>query len=216
MQQFTITPKTKVKILSKRGSYDKETVYRILDEAKICHVGFIYEGYPVVIPTIFGRKEDVIFLHGAVGSRMLKTLEQGVDVSINVTHLDGLVLARSAFHHSMNYRSVVIFGKAELVTDDEEKLTALKAVSDQVLTGRWEEVRQPSQKELKITKLLKIKLEEVSAKIRTGKPIDEPEDYELDVWAGELPLRVIPQKPISDPEAHKELPVSESVNNLFA
>jgi len=215
MSNFTVTPKTKVKISSKRAHYEKSIIYQVLDEARICHIGFVYEGYPVVIPTIFGRKGDTLYIHGAMGSRMLKTLEEGADLSLNVTHLDGLVLARSAFHHSMNYRSVVVFGKAEKVGSDEEKLIGMKVITDQVLKGRWEEVRQPNEKELKITKILKIKLEEVSAKMRTGKPIDEPEDYELDVWAGELPLVLTPQKPVTDPDSKKDLPVSESVSRLF-
>ncbi len=215
MSEFPITSKNKVKISSKRAHYNRETIYSILDEACICHVGFIHEDYPVVIPTIFGRDGDTLYIHGAVGSRMLKNLEQGIDISLNVTHLDGLVLARSAFHHSVNYRSVVVFGKATLVESNDEKMKALKAISDQVLKGRWEEVREPNEKELKITKVLKIKLEEVSAKIRTGKPIDEPEDYDLDVWAGELPLKLMPQPPVNDPDAKRALPVSQSVLDVL-
>ncbi len=215
MSEFSITSKNKVKVSSKRAHYDRATIYSILDDARICHVGFIHENYPVVIPTIFGRDGDTLYVHGAVGSRMLKTMEKGVDISVTVTHLDGLVLARSAFHHSMNYRSVVVFGKAQLVESDEEKMKALKVISDQVLKGRWEEVREPNEKELKITKVLKIKLEEVSAKIRTGKPVDEPEDYDMDVWAGELPLKLTPQTPINDPDARKDLPVPTSVLNIL-
>ena len=216
MSEFPVTSKNKVKISSKRAHYDRKTIHSILDEARICHIGFIHEGYPVVIPTIFGREGDELFIHGAMGSRMLKTLEGGADLSLTVTHLDGLVLARSAFHHSMNYRSVVVFGKAEVVDSPEGKMKALKVISDQVLKGRWEEVRPPNEKELKITKVLKLRLEVVSAKVRTGKPIDEPEDYNLDVWAGELPFKTIAQIPINDPELKDGVPVSQSVSSLFS
>lgn len=216
MEQFQPTERTKVKRSPKRGHYQKEIVFGILDSASICHVGFNHEQNPVVIPTIYGRKDDAIYLHGAIASRMLSTLEQGLPVCISVALVDGLVLARSAFHHSMNYRSVVIFGTATLVTNDEEKIIALKAISDQVLKGRWEEARQPNEKELKATKVLKIKVEEASAKIRTGKPIDEEEDYALDIWAGEIPLATVALPPVNDPELKDDIAIPDSVRKLYS
>lgn len=163
-------------------------MYRILDRDFICQVGFVYDGYPVVIPTIYGRKGDSLYFHGANVSRMLKTLEKGVSVSVNVTMTDGLVLARSAFHHSLNYESVTVFGTAELVEGDQEKMEALEVISDQVLKGRWSEVRLPSEKELNVTKVLELRINEASAKIRAEGVGDDKEDYELDIWAGVVPI----------------------------
>lgn len=196
---FSPTEHTTLKRLPKRGVYDRDAVYGILDEAFICHVGFAVSDRPVVIPTGFGRVDDRLYIHGSQASRMLRTIGVGIDVCITVTLLDGLVLARSAFHHSINYRSVVIFGRASLVERPEEKLAALVAFSEHVVPGRWAEVREPTDQELKATTVLSLPLTEVSAKVRTGPPIDDEEDYALGVWAGVIPLRLSAGVPIPDP-----------------
>jgi nitroimidazol reductase NimA-like FMN-containing flavoprotein (pyridoxamine 5'-phosphate oxidase superfamily) len=188
-----------LKRLSKRASYERKIIYQILDEAFICHVGFISDGQPVVIPTAYGRAEDVLYIHGSVASRMLRALADGIPVCVTVTLVDGLVLARSAFHHSMNYRSVVVFGKGYVVRGAMEKAKALRLFSEHVLPGRWAEVRQPNDGELKKTMVLRMPLMEASAKIRSGPPIDEESDYDLRVWAGELPLSLVAGEPITDP-----------------
>ena len=196
---FPRTNRTTLKRLPKRGVYDRESVFAILDEGFICHVGFVVDGKPVVIPTGYARVDDRLFIHGSQASRMLRTLSDGVDVCITVTLIDGLVLARSAFHHSINYRSAVIFGRATLVEDETAKLNALVAFSEHVVPGRWAEVREPTPQELKATTVLAVDLEEVSAKVRTGPPVDDEEDYSLPVWAGVLPLQLTAGAPISDP-----------------
>ncbi len=211
MINFTPTERTQVRRLPKRGLYEREAVYRILDEGLICHIGFIAEGKPVVIPTGYGRRGDTLYVHGSPASRMFRAMGAGADVCVTVTLLDGLVLARSAFHHSMNYRSVVIFGKASLVEDPAGKWEALQVFTEHVARGRWQEVRQPSEKELQSTTVLAIPLEEVSAKVRTGPPIDDEEDYALPVWAGVLPLDLTPQAPVADDRLPKEIAVPESV-----
>jgi nitroimidazol reductase NimA-like FMN-containing flavoprotein (pyridoxamine 5'-phosphate oxidase superfamily) len=196
---FTRTERTTLKRLPKRGSFERRTVYDILDEGFVCHVAFVSDGHPVVIPTAYGRVGDTLYLHGARASRMLKALGAGADVCVNITLVDGLVLARSAFHHSINYRSVVVFGRARVVESDEEKMEALLAFMEHVVPGRWDEVREPSKQELDATLVLSLALDEASAKVRTGPPIDDEEDYELPIWAGVLPLRVDAGEPISDP-----------------
>lgn len=190
--------RTKVKRLPARGAYDRETIYSILDADFICHVGFIIDGQPYVIPTGFARIGDHLYIHGSSASRMLRTLSEGVDVCVTVTLVDGLVLARSAFHHSINYRSVVVLGKAELVEDREEKERALEAFTEHIIPGRWSEVRWPNELELKATSVLKLPIEEASAKIRTGDPKDDEEDYAMNVWAGVLPISQTVGKPIPD------------------
>ena len=182
------TERTRLKRLPKRGHFDRETIYPILDEALICHVGFAVDGQPYVIPTGFARIGDDLYIHGSSASRMLRNIAKGIDVCVTVTLVDGLVLARSAFHHSMNYRSVVILGKAELVTDSDEKNKALEAFTEHIIPGRWAEVRWPTELELKATSVLKLPIDEASAKIRTGDPKDDEEDYAMDVWAGVLPF----------------------------
>ena len=196
---FTQTERTKLKRLPKRGHFDRETVYGILDEGFICHVGFAPEGQPFVIPTGYARDGDKLYIHGSQASRMLRTLSGGVDACVTVTIIDGLVLARSAFHHSMNYRSVVIFGRATLVEDREEKMKALLALSEHFVRGRWAEVREPTEEEMKQTTVLMVPLVEASAKVRTGPPLDDEEDYGMDVWAGVIPLRLVADEPIADP-----------------
>ncbi|MBT8384440.1 MAG: pyridoxamine 5'-phosphate oxidase family protein [Bacteroidia bacterium] len=209
------TDKTKVKRAPKRGHYDTKTIYNILDNDFICQIGFVYNGYPVVIPTIYGRKDDNLYFHGASVSRLLVTLEKGVPISLNVTQTDGIVLARSAFHHSLNYHSVTIFGEAELVMDEKERLDALKVVSDQIIPLRWEEARLPNKKELKATKVLKLKIKEASAKIRTGPPKDENEDYDLNIWAGVIPMNTTYGNPIVDPNLKSGILIPNSVKALI-
>ena len=196
---FPQTDRTTLKRLPKRGVYDRRLVYGILDEGFICHVGFAVEGQPFVIPTGYARVDEQLFIHGSQVSRMLRTLSSGIDVCVAVTLVDGLVLARSAFHHSINYRSVVMFGRATIVDDREAKLAALFAFSEQVIPGRWNDVREPTEQELRATTVLALPLVEVSAKVRTGPPIDDEEDYALNVWAGVLPLKIAAGAPVSDP-----------------
>ena len=213
MSQFTPTDRTQVKRLPKRGNYDRETVYNILDTAFVCHVGFSVDGQPFVIPTNYGRSGDTLYLHGSAASRMLNTLSAGVPVCVTVTHVDGLVLARSAFHHSVNYRSVVILGKAQLVEDPAEKMEALRIFTEHVMKGRWNDVRIPTEQELKATIVLSLPLEEVSAKVRTGGPIDDEPDYALPVWAGVLPLETVAKTPLPDAQRKNDPPIPEYLKN---
>jgi uncharacterized protein len=182
-----------------RAVYDRETVYGILDEGFLCHIGFVVDGQPYVIPTSYGRKGANLYVHGSAASRMLRHLDDGVSMCVTVTLLDGLVLARSVFNHSMNYRSVVILGKAVLVEDPAEKLEALRALSEHIIPGRWADARQPNEKELKVTSVLRVPIEEFSAKVRSGPPIDDEEDYSFPTWAGIVPLEVRAGEPIKDP-----------------
>jgi len=205
MSQFTPTERTQVKRLPARGAYDSETVFRILDEGFICHVGFVVDGQPFVIPTGYARVGETLYIHGSAASRMLHTLSEGVQVCVTVTLLDGLVLARSVFHHSMNYRSVVILGRAALVEGREEKLRALEAFTEQVVRGRWKDARHPTDAELKATWVLALPLVEVSAKIRTGPPKDDEEDYSLPIWAGVVPLRLVAGAPVADARLEQDL-----------
>lgn len=198
MSTFSPTDRTTLKRLPKRGDFDRDAIFAILDEAFICHVGFIVDGKPVVIPTSYVRVADDLYIHGSAASRMLRALDEGIDVCVTVTLIDGLVLARSAFHHSINYRSVVIFGKANAVDESEEKLLALHAFTEHVVPGRWADVRPPDENELRATLVLRLRLAEVSAKVRTGPPIDDDEDYNLAVWAGVVPLRLNAGAPIID------------------
>jgi nitroimidazol reductase NimA-like FMN-containing flavoprotein (pyridoxamine 5'-phosphate oxidase superfamily) len=187
-----------VKRLPGRGNYDRDVINQILDAGIVCHLGFVVDGQPFVIPTTYVRQGDTIYVHGSPASRMLQTLELGVAACLTVTLVDGLVLARSAFHHSINYRSVVVFGTATLVNDPDEKMRALHALTDHLIPGRWQEIRQPSPQELKRTLVLALGIDEASAKIRVGPPIDEEEDYELDVWAGVVPLKIVASEPVPD------------------
>jgi nitroimidazol reductase NimA-like FMN-containing flavoprotein (pyridoxamine 5'-phosphate oxidase superfamily) len=198
MDRYTPTDRTQVKRLPKRGVYDKAQVHAILDEGYVCHVGFVIDGQPYVIPTGYVRVDDQIYIHGSAASRMLRTLDQGIDVCVTVTLVDGLVLARSAFHHSMNYRSVVVLGKPRLVTDADEKTAALRSFTNHIAPGRWDEVRHPNEAELKSTRALALRLDEVSAKVRTGPPLDDEDDYAFPVWAGVVPIRAQTGEPIAD------------------
>lgn len=199
IMQFPQTERTTLRRLPKRAVYDRQLVYEILDEGFICHVGFAVDDRPFVIPTGYARVDDQLYIHGSQVSRMLRTLAQGVEVCVTVTLVDGLVLARSAFNHSMNYRSVVIFGRASIVEQREAKLAALLAFSEHVIPGRWDEVRAPTVQELKATTVLSLPLVEISAKVRSGPPVDDEEDYSLNVWAGVIPLKAVAGAPVSDP-----------------
>ena len=192
------SPRTRVVREPDRAVYDRETVYRILDEGFLCHAGFVVDGQPFVIPTSYGRKDASLYIHGSAASRMLRQFKEGVPVCITVTLLEGLVLARSIFNHSMNYRSVVILGKATLVDDPAEKLAALRILSEHILPGRWDDSRQPNDRELKATSVLHVPIEEFSAKVRQGPAIDDEEDYSFPTWAGVVPLEMFAGKPIDD------------------
>ena len=212
-QKLQVTPRSKLRRLPKRGSQERELIYSILDEALIAHVGFVRDNQPFVIPMAYGRQGDRLYLHGSSVSRLLKTLEQGVDVCITVTIVDGLVVARSLFHHSMNYRSVVLFGKAKLVETESEKMTSLKAITEQMIPGRWQQARLPNTQELNATKVLAVPIEEGSAKVRTGSPTDDADDYSLPFWAGELPLKLTPGIPVNDPQLASNIALPESIAN---
>jgi len=192
------TPRTRVVREPHRGVYDRADVNRILDEGFLCHVGFSVDGQPFVIPTSYGRKDTNLYIHGSAASRMLRQMKEGVNVCVTVTLLDGLVLARSVFNHSMNYRSVVILGKATLVDGPEEKLEALRTLSEHILRGRWADSRQPNDQELKATSVLRVPIEEFSAKVRTGPPVDDEEDMTFPTWAGVVPLEMKAGQPIND------------------
>jgi nitroimidazol reductase NimA-like FMN-containing flavoprotein (pyridoxamine 5'-phosphate oxidase superfamily) len=198
MASYPPNARTQVTRLPKRGVYDQAQVHAILDEGFFCHVGFAVEQQPYVIPTGYVRAGEKLYIHGSAASRMLRQLDKGLQVCVTVTLVDGLVLARSAFHHSVNYRSVVVLGTAHLVLDREEKIDALRRFTNHIVPGRWDEARQPTDQELKATSVLVLPLEEVSAKVRTGPPIDDEEDYELPIWAGVVPVHMRAGKPIPD------------------
>lgn len=213
MPDFTPTERTRVRRLPKRAAYDKATVYSILDEGFVCSIGFVVNGKPVVIPTNYGRHDDVLYIHGSAASRMLRALQTGVDLCVEVTLIDGLVLARSAFHHSVNYRSAVIFGSARLIDDPAEKNEALRIITEHIVPGRWDSVRWPSEQELKATTVLAIPLHEASAKIRTGPAVDDPEDMSLDTWAGVVPAKLSFAAPIPDEQLSPTVKLPAHVAN---
>jgi len=198
MDTISRTQRTTLKRLPQRGSFEREQINTILDEGLVCHVGFIVNDQPYVIPTGYARLGDELIIHGSQASRLLREVGQGIDVCVTVTLIDGLVLARSAFHHSMNYRSVVVFGRARVIGDREEKLEALLALSEHIIPGRWDDVRGPNERELQLTTVLSIPLTEASAKIRTGPPVDDEADYELEVWAGVMPLQMTAGRLMAD------------------
>jgi uncharacterized protein len=204
---FPVSERTRVVREAHRAVYDRDSAYRILDEALVCHVGFAVDGQPFVIPTMFARVGDFLYIHGSAASRMLRNLGSGLPVCITVTLNDGLVLARSVFNHSMNYRSAVALGQATRIDDPAEKLAALHAFTEKLIPGRWNDARQPNEKELKATSILKLPLTEVSAKIRTGAVEDDPEDYALSVWAGIIPLHLAAGAPVRDERCDAALPV---------
>lgn len=207
--------RTQVKRVPEVARYDREAIDAVLDEALVCHLGFTDDrGQPFVIPTLHARVGDLLYVHGSSASRALKVLASGAPVCVTVTLLDGLVLARSVFEHSVEYRSVMIFGTARLIEDPEEKVRALEALTEQLIPGRWAEARHPSDKEMKATRILSIPLDEASAKISLGPPDDsDSPDADLPVWAGNLPFRTVVGEPVPDPEAKRELPVPDSVRN---
>jgi nitroimidazol reductase NimA-like FMN-containing flavoprotein (pyridoxamine 5'-phosphate oxidase superfamily) len=201
--------RSEVRRLPERGVYDTEAICSILDEALICHLGFVTDSGPVVIPTIHARVRDTLYLHGSHASRMMRSIPED-EVCVTVTIVDGIVAARSAFHHSMNYRSVVVFGTPRIVDDPEERMIAFEAVTEHVLPGRWAEARWPNEKEDKGTKLLALSIDEASAKVRTGPPVDDDEDMDLDIWAGVIPLSMTPGDPIPAPDLKAGLDVAAS------
>jgi nitroimidazol reductase NimA-like FMN-containing flavoprotein (pyridoxamine 5'-phosphate oxidase superfamily) len=207
------TPRTQVIREPERGVYDRDTAYQILDEGFLCHMGFAVDGQPYVIPTSYGRKGDELFIHGSAASRMLRRLDEGVAVCVTITLLDGLVLARSLFNHSMNYRSVVVLGTATAVKDPVEKLAALRVLSEHILPGRWNEGRQPNDKEMKATLVMRVPIEEFSAKVRQGPAIDDESDYAFPVWAGVLPLETVAAAPIPDERLDPEIPLPAYLEN---
>ena len=210
---FEPTVKTQVRRARDRGVYDREAVYEILDEALICHIGFSVDDQPYVIPTIHARVDETLYVHGSPASRMLRRMAGGAPVCVTATLLDGLVLARSAFHHSMNYRSAVVLGVPRRVTEAEEKDIAFRAIVEHLTPGRWDEMRAPNPDEIRKTDVLALRIEEASAKVRTGPPVDDAEDYDLELWAGVLPLSITPGAPVSDPDLRHDLPVPETVQN---
>ena len=199
MSETNPTARTRVVREPQRAVYDRAVAYEILDEAFICHVGFVVDGQPFVIPTGFGRAGDNLYIHGSAASRMLRNLDGGVPMCVTVTLLDGLVLARSIFNHSMNYRSVVVLGVAQAVTDRAEKLQALRSLSEHILPGRWAESRQPNEQELKATLVMRLPIEEFSAKVRSGPPMDDEQDYAFPTWAGVIPLEIVAGEAVNDP-----------------
>ena len=213
MSQFQPTERTRLRRLPDRGVYDQDQIAAILDEGFICHVGFGVDDRPYVIPTIYVRCGDQLYLHGSAASRMLRSVREGIPVCVTVTHVDGLVLARSAFNHSVNYRSVVILGTAVEVTDPDERIQALEAFVEHLIPQRWQDIRTPSTQELKATMVLRVALEEVSAKVRTGPPHDNEEDYQLDCWAGEIPLQTHTQAVVPDPRLDAAIATPEYVQN---
>lgn len=210
MSEFDITKQNRVSRVPDRGHYDTETVYKIIDEALICHVGLVQDDQPVVIPTLHARKENRILLHGSTKSRLINYAQSGQKICVTITLVDGLVLARSVFHHSMNYRSVVLFGRGEAVPDDE-KMSVLEQFTERLLPGRWVDARQPNEQELKATAIVSIPIDLASAKIRVGPPKDDEADYGLPVWAGVLPVRQQILSPQDDPRLSSDITVPDYV-----
>jgi len=214
MKKFEKKNRNKLRRIPGRGSYKQKVVHEILDQGFVAHVGFSIDSQPYVIPMAYGRKGNTLYLHGAASSRLINSLKQGIPVCVTVTHLDGIVLARSAFHHSMNYRSVVVFGGAIVVTP-EHKERALEIISEHILKDRWQVARKPNPKELKATTVLKINIEEASAKVRTGPPVDEKEDYNMSVWAGVIPVEQVYGTPIPDPQLDPGLLPGVEVRQIY-
>lgn len=211
---FAVSDRTRVVREANRAVYDREAIYKILDEGFVCHVGFVADGQPFVIPTMFARVDDAIYFHGSAASRMLRGAATGLPVCVTVTLTDGLVLARSVFNHSMNYRSVVTLGTATPISEPAEKLAALQAFTEKLIPGRWEDARQPNEQELKATSILKLPLNEVSAKVRTGGVEDDAADYALSVWAGIIPLRLEAESAIRDERCDTSIPTPRYAANF--
>jgi nitroimidazol reductase NimA-like FMN-containing flavoprotein (pyridoxamine 5'-phosphate oxidase superfamily) len=206
--------RTRVRRTPQRGVYDAETIEAVIDDALVCHVGFVSDGTPYVIPMACARDGDRLLLHGSTASRLMRTLEAGSEVCVTVTHLDGVVVSRSVFDSSMNYRSVVVIGRAEAIIDPESKLRALRVLVEHLVPGRWQEARSPSDQELRATTILSLPLSEASAKVRSGPPEDDDADLTLDVWAGEIPLRTISLEPVPDPKLDRAIPRPLSVERF--
>ena len=211
---FPKTARNKVKRMPERGHYDAATIYPIIDAALICHVGFVLEGQPFVIPTLHARQDDTILLHGAKGSRLLRHIQSGGAVCITITHVDGIVLARSVFHHSINYRSAVLFGKGLVIEDEQAKLQALEAFTERLIPGRWQDARTPNAIEVKQTTVIAVQIESASAKLRTGPPGDEADDLDLPVWAGVLPLRQIAGVPLADSQLRPSVELPDYIRDF--
>jgi len=211
MSQYEINARNKVKRIPSRGNYDEAHVHALLDSHFLCHVGFTVDDQPYVIPTAYGREGNTVYIHGATKSRMLMALKTGIPCCLTVTHVDALVMARSLFNSSMNYRSVVVFGRATELTDRAARMHALEVITENICPGRWQEARLPNDKEMKATTVLAIPIEQASTKERQGPPGDEPADYELPIWAGNIPLHTQAGSPETDPDMRMELPISPSV-----
>jgi uncharacterized protein len=210
---LSTTNRTTLHRLSERGRTDRTDLYAVLDAGLVCHLGVIVDGYPVVLPTGYGRVGDTLYLHGSSANHALRAAA-GQEICVTVTHLDGLVCARSVFNHSMNYRSATIFGAAQLVTDDSRRLEALRAVTEQLVPGQWDHARQPTRKELAATAVLELPLAEASVKVRTGPPHDEPEDYDTDTWAGVLPAQLVFGAAEPDPDLRPGVSVPDHIRAL--
>jgi uncharacterized protein len=213
-EAIPVSERTRVVREPHRAVYERQAIYKILDEAMVCHVGFAMDGQPFVIPTMFARVGDELYLHGSAASRMLRNLSAGAPVCVTVTLMDGLVLARSVFNQSMNYRSVVALGHAKLIDEPAEKLRALQAFTEKMIPGRWQDARQPNEKELRATSIVSLPLTEISAKVRTGPVEDDPEDYALRVWAGVIPLQLVPDAPIRDERCDPSIPTPRYASNF--
>ena len=211
MSDFKVHSRNRVKRLPERGHYDRETIYGIIDEAMICHVGFVQDGRPFVIPALHARDGDRLLIHGASTSRLLRHLQEGNEVSVSIAILDGLVLAKTVFNHSVNFRSAVLFGRGGLIEDEKEKLLALEHFTERITPGQWQRARLPNRKELKATAIVSIKIEDASAKIRSGPPKDDGEDKELPVWAGVLPIKGMLQAPVRASYTDGDLPAPEQL-----
>lgn len=210
-ENIKVTERTKIRRIPKRGSFERERINQILDEGFVCHIGFTVDEQTYVIPTAYARDGDKLIIHGSAASRMMRAMSWEVNVCVTVTLIDGLVLARSAFHHSINYRSVVIFGKAKIISDENEKSEALRLFTEHLIPNRWADVRPPTPLELKGTTVLSLPLAEASAKIRVGDPNDDEADYELDVWAGVIPLQILANKPINDGKLKNDIKTPDYV-----
>jgi len=212
MNQYSINSINKVKRISKKADYSKKTIHQIIDEALFCHIGIIHNDKPIVIPTIHARMDDQLIFHGANASRLIRTSDQS-NICVTITLLDGLVMARSHFHHSMNYRSVVLFGKAEIISDELERMNAFKAITEHIAPGRWNDARKPNEIELKQTAVLKMPIDNASAKIGSKFPIDEDDDYALDYWAGIIPVNQSYGEPENDPDLKDGIELPEYLKN---
>ncbi len=213
MTNFDASDRIRIRRAPERGIYDRETIFSIIDEALICHIGFVQGGQPIVIPTIHARDDNGLLIHGATSSRLIRHVQDGKAICVTITILDGLVIARSIYHHSMNYRSVVLFGTGRIVDDPGEKLAGLERLSEHIMPGRWNDARKPNENEFKATAVVSITIDEASAKVRSGPPGEEDEDYQLPIWAGVLPIRQTYKAPENDPRLMSGLMTPEYVTD---